>query len=163
MATMNAIVPVFLFAACVFGDGGRAVGGVTAVQSDAAGGRQADALRKRHGPDPRHPAAVRRPLPPDGHRLSGVRRGTVVPLSLGGGDAAGRASGGRGRRDGNGELTAAAPTGSMRPSPAGWSAAATWFSPGRWSSSPCWPPGSSTTGARGFSNGGSRSCPTTWR
>ena len=39
--------------------------------------------------------------------------------------------------------------GSTRPSAAEWSAAATWCSPRRWSSWPCWRPASFTIGAKG--------------
>ena len=46
---------------------------------------QGNAVRKRHGPDSRHPAAVRRAVPSGGDRVSGVRRRIAVPLSLGGG------------------------------------------------------------------------------
>ena len=46
--------------------------------------RQGDAVRVRHGPDRRRPAAVRRQVLSDRHHVSGVRRRIAVSLSVGG-------------------------------------------------------------------------------
>src|SRR5262249_26182598 len=59
------------------------------------------AVRVGHGPDRRHPAAVRRQVLPDRHPVPGVRRRAALPLPVGGGHVpAGPGRGGGGPRRG---------------------------------------------------------------
>ena len=100
-------------------------------QAPQADPHQADALRVRHGPDRRRPAAVRRQVLPDRHPVPRLRRRTAVPLPVGGG-----------------RLRRRRPTRSGRPRSGRSSSSRSW------SSSPRWPSPTSTPGGRGCSNGG---------